>query len=81
MKIPAPANDPFVITVGALGMNGTAARSDDFRAPWSAYGSTADGFMKPDMSAPGRYMTAPVPAGSTLALARPGAWSPRATCG
>jgi serine protease AprX len=71
VKIPAPANDPFVITVGALGMNGTAARWDDFRAPWSAYGATADGFMKPDMSAPGRYMTAPVPAGSTLALARP----------
>jgi serine protease AprX len=69
--IGAPANDPFVITVGALDLSGTLGTSDDRRAPWSAYGSTADGFNKPDVSAPGRWMVMPVPAGSTLIKAVP----------
>jgi hypothetical protein len=72
VKISAPANDPFVISVGALDIRNSPDRSDDFRAPWSAYGPTADGFMKPDMSAPGRYMLAPVPVGSVLATRFPG---------
>jgi serine protease AprX len=64
--IGAPANDPFVITVGALDIAGTASISDDRRAPWSAYGSTADGFMKPDVSAPGRWIVGPVPTASVI---------------
>ena len=67
----APGNDPFVITVGALDTNGTADPSDDFAAPWSAYGHTGDGFMKPEISAPGRWIAAPVPAASTLATTAP----------
>jgi serine protease AprX len=63
----APANDPFVITVGALDVANTVRSSDDSAAPWSAYGYTEDGFYKPDLSAPGRYMVGPIPAGSTLA--------------
>jgi len=66
----APGNDPFVITVGAIDIGGTKNRNDDFNAPWSAYGRTLDGFMKPDLAAPGRYMVGPVPAGSTLAVER-----------
>jgi len=62
----APANDPFVITAGALDIAGTASVSDDRRASWSAFGSTADGFMKPDISAPGRWIVGPVPAGSVI---------------
>jgi len=62
----APANDPFVITVGALDQNQTADTSDDTVAPWSAYGFTADGFSKPDIAAPGRYMVMPVPADTTI---------------
>jgi len=62
----APANDPFVITVGATDTNSTVDTSDDFAAPWSAWGSTNDGFAKPELSAPGRYMIGPVPAGSAL---------------
>ena len=50
-----------MITVGALEQNLTADPSDDTVAPWSAYGSPADGFSKPDISAPGRYMVMPVP--------------------
>jgi serine protease AprX len=67
----APGNDPFVITVGALDTNGTASTADDFAAPWSAYGHTGDGFEKPEISAPGRWIAAPVPVGSTLATTAP----------
>src|SRR5256714_8560868 len=45
----APGNDPFVITVGAMDLGGTANAADDFAAPWSAWGRTDDGFMKPDV--------------------------------
>ena len=62
----SPGNDPFVITVGALDLNGTARASDDTVAPWSAWGYTRDGFFKPEISAPGRYMVGPIPAGSTI---------------
>jgi serine protease AprX len=67
----APANDPFVVTVGAADLNGTQSSSDDFAAPWSAYGYTYDGFRKPEIGAPGRNMVAAVPTASTLALGRP----------
>jgi serine protease AprX len=67
----APGNDPFVITVGALDQNGTTSAADDTVAPWSAFGHTADGFWKPELSAPGRYIVAPVPDGSYLAQMEP----------
>jgi len=63
----APGNDPFVITVGAFDQNGDSATGNDTVAPWSAWGTTADGFHKPDISAPGRWLVMPVPANSTLA--------------
>jgi serine protease AprX len=49
-----PANDPFVITVGATDDMGTPWLSDDAVANFSAYGTTEDGFVKPDLVAPGR---------------------------
>ena len=67
----APGNDPFVITVGALDQHGTADPSDDTVTPWSAYGTSVDGFSKPDLSAPGRYMVAPAPMGGTIAKTVP----------
>src|SRR5206468_6682760 len=36
-------------------------------APWTSYGYTAEGFAKPELGAPGRWMIAPVPTTSTLA--------------
>ena len=69
--IGAPANDPFVITVGGTDQAGTVTPADDTRAPWSAYGRTVDGFQKPEISAPARYMVAPVPMDSTLATTEP----------
>jgi serine protease AprX len=67
----APGNDPFVITVGADDIGNTIGAHNDVAAPWSAYGYTYDGFAKPEISAPGRYMIGPVPANSTLATTRP----------
>jgi serine protease AprX len=68
----APGNDPFVITVGASDINGTpSTRTDDFAAPWSAYGYTLDGFAKPDIGAPGRQLVGPVPSTATMPLERP----------
>jgi serine protease AprX len=62
----APGNDPFVITVGASDTGKSVSTNDDVAAPWSAYGYTLDGFAKPELAAPGRYMVGPVPVTSTL---------------
>jgi serine protease AprX len=59
----APGNDPFVITVGATGTQGSKSAADDTLAPWSAYGHTLDGFAKPELSAPGRMLVSAVPMG------------------
>ncbi|HLX32159.1 MAG TPA: S8 family serine peptidase [Gaiellaceae bacterium] len=66
----APGNDPFVITVGADDMGGSTSANNDTAAPWSAWGYTYDGFAKPELAAPGRYMVGPVPPNSTLATTR-----------
>jgi len=52
-KIYPPANDPFVISVGATNDKGTANRGDDVIASFSARGATEDGFTKPELVAPG----------------------------
>ena len=67
----APGNDPFVITVGAQDMNQSVSTHDDTAAPWSAFGYTLDGFSKPEIGAPGRYIVGPVPNSSTLVSERP----------
>ncbi len=63
----APASDPFVITVGAVdtGRDGKQ-QNDDVAAPWSSWGYTNDGFLKPDISAPGRYIIGACSASGTL---------------
>jgi len=68
----APGNDPFVMTVGAVDIGNKVAVGDDMNAPWSAYGHTEDGFMKPELGAPGRYMIGPVPQKATLVAEKPG---------
>jgi serine protease AprX len=67
----APANDPFVITVGAADLGGTMDPADDQAAPWSVHGYTYDGFAKPEIGAPGRYMVGPVSANATLLADKP----------
>jgi len=67
----APANDPFVLTVGAADLGAQTGAEDDSNAPWSAHGRTPDGFTKPDIAAPGRGLVGPVPVASTLYEERP----------
>lgn len=65
-----PANDPFVITVGATDDKGTLALRDDVVAPFSAYGTTAEGFAKPDLVAPGKDIIAPLPENDQLTIGK-----------
>src|SRR5699024_2575321 len=63
-----PANDPFVITVGAVDDRGTVSLSDDQVAPFSAYGVDELGRAKPDLVAPGKDIIALLPAKSDLKI-------------
>lgn len=56
-----PANDPFVITVGATDDRGTISLVDDVMAQFSAYGVTPEGVAKPELVAPGRNIIAFLP--------------------
>jgi serine protease AprX len=49
----SPANDPFIITVGAMDEKGTAATTDDVIAAYTSMGVSMDGFKKPELYAPG----------------------------
>ena len=53
-KLYPPANDPFAIVVGSMDDKGTADIADDKLSSFSAYGMTSDGFLKPDLVAPGQ---------------------------
>lgn len=68
-----PGDDPFVITVGAVDVNKTIDRKDDQVAPFSSYGRTPDGFVKPDLVAPGTTIVATRDAGSTIDQLHPDA--------
>ena len=67
----APANDPYVITVGATDDQGTAATADDALASFSSYGVTQDGVNKPDFVAPGRHIITTLAPNSNFALNYP----------
>ena len=60
----APADDPFVVTVGATDANGTVQPGDDWIAPWSSFGTNPDGVTKPDVVAPGRLIDSTLAANS-----------------
>ena len=68
-----PGDDPFVITVGAADLKQTADRRDDEIAPFSSSGITQDGFIKPDLVAPGTTIVATRDAGSTIDALHPDA--------
>jgi serine protease AprX len=63
----APANDPYVISVGATDEGDTPDPSDDVLATFSSRGVTQDGFAKPDVTAPGARIVAPLALGSAFA--------------
>ena len=54
MTIGVPGNVPYVITVGAMSDDYTPGRpDDDYLASFSAAGPTIEGFVKPEVVAPG----------------------------
>ncbi|MGH9179191.1 MAG: S8 family serine peptidase [Acidimicrobiales bacterium] len=53
-----PADDPLVITVGAYDDKQNLDPADDSMSSWSSRGPTAAGLTKPDLVAPGRFITA-----------------------
>ena len=63
----APANDPWVITAGALDDRGTWTRLDDILASWSSRGLTQDGVRKPELLAPGVGLVSTLAPGSDFA--------------
>ena len=71
-SIATPANDPTVITVGAVDTHDTAQRSDDTVARFSSRGPTRfDLVLKPDLVAPGTRVVSAEAAGSYLARTYP----------
>jgi len=70
LNIFAPANDPFVITVGATNDKGTVSLADDSVATYSAYGLTESGFSKPDLVAPGTNLVSLLPNNSRLTISQ-----------
>jgi serine protease AprX len=65
--ITAPANAPWVLTVGASSTNGTLTRYDDSMASFSSSGPTNIDFgAKPDLVAPGMGTVSLAAAGSTF---------------
>ncbi|MBA6355173.1 S8 family peptidase [Colwellia sp. BRX8-3] len=58
MTIGVPGNVPYIITVGAMTDNYTADyAADDKVATFSAAGPTVEGFVKPEIVAPGGHLT------------------------
>jgi serine protease AprX len=69
----APANDPFVISVGASDPNDTETTADDTLASFSSYGRTQSDNAKPELVAPGRHIFSTVPGAASLLRAAPAA--------
>jgi len=60
----APANDPYVITVGAVDDEGNKGTGNDLMTTWSSRGVTEDGFVKPDVPSPGARIVSTIAPGS-----------------
>ena len=68
----APGNDPYVITVGSVedGYQADPARAT--MASWSSYGTTGDGFSKPEVVADGSHVVSLLAPGSSMSNDHPG---------
>jgi serine protease AprX len=65
-SITKPADDPWVITVGATDDRGTTGVGDDRLPDFSGRGPTAHGLAKPDLVAPGAHMVSLRAPGSAI---------------
>ncbi|MCP3959091.1 MAG: S8 family peptidase, partial [bacterium] len=72
MTVGVPGNTPYVITVGAMSDAATPGDgSDDYLASFSSTGPTVEGFVKPEVVAPGGHMLGLMATDSTIAVLRP----------
>jgi len=72
MSIGVPGNNPYIITVGAMTDNYTPDdKSDDRLTSFSSAGPTVEGFVKPDLVAPGGHMVGLLPSNTRLAKDHP----------
>ncbi len=72
LSIGVPGNVPYVITVGAITDNYTPLdTTDDYIPPFSSAGPTYDGFVKPEIVAPGAHVLGLVSSNSLLAQLYP----------
>ena len=69
--IAKPADDPWVVTVGAVDDRGTVGHGDDRIPDFSSRGPTREGIAKPDVVAPGAHVLSLRAPGSTLDEAFP----------
>jgi serine protease AprX len=77
MTIDVPGNVPYVITTGALSDNYTPYDvNDDFLASFSSTGPTYEGFVKPELVAPGGHIVASMQSSSYLANIDPHSMNP-----
>ncbi len=66
-SIQSPANDPYVLTVGAMKSSGGSGKASDRIATYSSRGpSRLDFIVKPDLVAPGNQVIAPLANNSYL---------------
>jgi serine protease AprX len=71
-SITVPGNTPYVITVGAMTDNYTPSnRADDRLASFSSTGPTYEGFVKPEVVAPGGHLSGIMNKTGVIAKAHP----------
>ena len=72
MSVGVPGNVPYIITVGAMTDNFTPAYpSDDYLASFSSAGPTVEGFVKPDLVAPGGHILGLMPTTTQISQQHP----------
>ena len=72
MTIGVPGNVPYIITVGAFTDNFTPADPfDDYLASFSSAGPTVEGFVKPDVVAPGGHVLGLMPVSAQISQQHP----------
>ena len=70
--IMSPGDDPLAITVGAYADNNSPSPGNWYACPWSSVGPTSyNGWLKPDLVAPGRSVVSVIDPASTIAQAHP----------
>lgn len=62
----APANDPYVITVGSVDGRGNANPEEAILSYWSKHGYTTQGIEKPEVTAPGANIVSLLSGSSAL---------------